>query len=146
MGTEALAMPRKLRNALTTAEVKAAKPGRYADGGGLHLLVKQTGTRSWVYRFMLRGRSRDIGLGPASGPDAISLAGARDLADDLRRKVKAGVDPLEEREREAAEALAAAQAAEVAAITFKAVAKAYIAANAASWRNEKHRRQWTSTL
>lgn len=138
-------MPRKLNNALTPLAVKNAKPGRHADGGGLHLLVKESGARSWVYRFMLSGKSRDIGLGPA-GPDGISLADARDARDALRLKVKAGIDPLEERQREAAEALAAAQAAKVAGITFKAVAEAYIGANEGRWRNDKHRQQWKNTL
>ena len=101
-------MPRKVNNALTPLAVKNAKPGRHADGGGLHLLVKESGARSWVYRFMLGGKSRDIGLG-AAGPDGISLSQARDARDALRLKVKAGIDPLEERQREAAEALAAAQ-------------------------------------
>lgn len=138
-------MPRKLHNALSVMAVKNAKPGRHADGGGLHLLVKESGARSWVYRFMLNGRSRDIGLG-AAGPDGISLAAARDARDALRVKVKAGIDPLAERQREATEALASAQAAQVAGITFKAVAEAYIAANEASWRNAKHRQQWRNTL
>lgn len=139
-------MPRKLNNALTSLAVKNAKPGRHADGGGLHLLVKETGARSWVYRFMLKGKARDIGLGPASGLDAISLAKARDKAAELRLKVKAGIDPLSERQREAAEAVAAAHAAEIAGVTFKAVAEAYIAANEDSWRNPKHRQQWSNTL
>ncbi len=138
-------MPKKLSNALTTLAVKNAKPGRHADGGGLHLLVKESGARSWVYRFMLSGKSRDIGLGTA-GPDGISLADARDARDALRLKVKAGIDPLEERQREAAQALAAAQAAHVAGITFQAVAEAYIGANEDSWRNDKHRQQWKNTL
>jgi integrase len=138
-------MPKKLSNVLTPLAVKNAKPGRHADGGGLHLLVKDSGARSWVYRFMLNGKSRDIGLGPA-GQDGISLADARYARDALRLKVKAGVDPLEERQREAAEALAAAQAAKVAGVTFKAVAEAYIAANEDSWRNDKHRQQWKNTL
>lgn len=139
-------MPRKLSNALTPLAVKNAKPGRHADGGGLHLLVKDTGARSWVYRFMLNGQSRDLGLGAASGLDAIALAAARDLAAALRLKVKAGIDPLAERQRVAAEAVAAAQAAEIAGITFKTVAEAYIKANEASWRNDKHRQQWRNTL
>jgi integrase len=99
-----------------------------------------------VYRFMLRGKARDIGLGAAAGPDAITLAAARDAASALRLKVKAGIDPLEERQQEAAEALAAAQAAKMAGITFKDVAKAYIAANEGIWRNDKHRQQWRNTL
>lgn len=138
-------MPRKVHNALTPLAVKNAKPGRHADGGGLHLLVKESGARSWVYRFMLNGKSRDVGLGPA-GQGGISLADARTARDALRLKVKAGIDPLEERQREAAEALAAAQAAQVAGITFQAVAEAYIHANEESWRNDKHRQQWKNTL
>jgi integrase len=139
-------MPRKLHNALTAVKVKNAPPGRHADGGGLQLLVKESGARSWVYRFMLRGKSRDIGLGPAAGVGAISLSAARDLADALRVKVKSGVDPLEERQQATAEALAAAQAAKVAGVTFKAMAETHIAANKDSWRNAKHKQQWENTL
>ena len=128
-----------------TLAVKNAKPGRHADGGGLHLLVKESGARSWVYRFMLKGESRDVGLA-AAGPGGMSLSDARDAAAALRLKVKAGIDPLAERQRVAAEALAAAQAAKVAGITFKAVAEAYIAANEGGWRNAKHRQQWRNTL
>ena len=139
-------MPRKLQNALTPLAVKSAKPGRHADGGGLHLLVKETGARSWVYRFMLKGKARDLGLGPAAGADAIPLAAARDKATVLRLQVKAGVDPLAERHRETAQAVADAQAAQIARITFKAAAEAYMAANEDSWRNAKHRYQWRATL
>jgi len=139
-------MPRKVSNALTPLAVKNAKPGRHADGGGLHLLVKKTGARSWVYRFMLKGKARDIGLGAGAGTDAISLAAARDAASALRLKVRAGIDPLEERRQGASEALAEAQAAKIAGITFKDVAAAYIAANEGSWRNDKHRQQWRNTL
>ena len=55
-------LPKIVRNALNTQKVKHAKPGRHADGNGLYLLVKKSGARSWVYRFMLRGKSRDLGL------------------------------------------------------------------------------------
>ncbi|HXI86918.1 MAG TPA: integrase arm-type DNA-binding domain-containing protein [Parvularculaceae bacterium] len=139
-------MPRKLSNALTPFNVKNAMPGRHVDGGGLHLLVKASGARSWVFRYMLKGKARDIGLGAAAGSDALSLADARDAASALWLKVKAGTDPLEERARAAAEALAASQAAKIAGITFKAVAEVYIAAHEGGWRNDKHRKQWRSTL
>ena len=111
-------MPRKVNNALTPLAVKNAKPGRHADGSGLHLLVKESGARSWVYRFLLNGHSRDVGLGAAAGADALSLADARDAASALRLRVRAGVDPLAERQRDAVDALAALQAAKVAGITF----------------------------
>lgn len=138
-------MPRKVENQLTALQVKNLAPGSYIDGGGLRLLVKPTGARSWVFRFSLRGKTRDLGLGDA-GADGVKLGEARDLAAVLRLKVKAGVDPLEEREREAAEALAKAQADKIAAVTFKAAAEAHIAANGESWRNPKHRKQWATTL
>ena len=138
-------MPKKLSNALTPLAVKNANPGRHADGGGLNLLVKDSGARSWVYRFMLKGRSRDLGLGPA-GSGGVSLAAARDLAAALRLSVKSGLDPLAQRQKVAADEAAAAQAAAVARITFKAVAESYIAANEGGWRNDKHRQQWRNTL
>lgn len=139
-------MPRTVHNALTPLTVKNAKPGRHVDGGGLHLLVKPTGAKAWVFRYMLKGRTRDIGLGAATGPAAVSLSDARDEATRLRLQVKSGIDPLAERDREAAEAAAAEQAAAIARITFRAVAESYIAANESEWRNPKHRKQWRSTL
>jgi integrase len=138
-------MPKKLSNVLTPLAVKNAKPGRHADGGGLHLLVKESGARSWVYRFMLGGKSRDVGLG-AAGVGGISLATARDARDALRIKVKAGTDPLEERQRRAADAIAEAQMAKVAGITFRSVSEIYMETNWDSWRNDKHRHQWKSTM
>lgn len=138
-------MPKKLHNSLSAQSVKHAKPGRHTDGGGLHLLVKESGARSWVYRFMLRGKSRDIGLGSA-GPGGLSLAAARDARDALKGKVKAGIDPLEERALEVAQALAEARAAQAAQVTFRDVAESYITANEDSWRNAKHRQQWRNTL
>jgi hypothetical protein len=49
---------------LTALKVARAKrPGMYADGGGLYLQVTERGA-SWVYRYMLAGRAREMGLGP----------------------------------------------------------------------------------
>lgn len=138
-------MPRKLNNALNALTVKNAKPGRHADGGGLHLLVKESGAKSWVYRFTLNGKSRDVGLGSAD-KDGVSLADARDARGALRIKVKTGIDPIAERERQAAEAKAAVEAAKIAAVTFKSAAGTYLATNEGSWRNDKHRQQWHNTL
>ena len=100
-------MPRKLHNQLTAQSVKHAKSGRHADGGGLHLLVKSSGACSWVYRFMLKGKSHDVGLG-STGPDGLTLAQARDARNAL--KVKAGIDPLEERRQEDVRAALEAEA------------------------------------
>jgi hypothetical protein len=50
----------KLR-ALTIS--RTLKRGYYSDGGGLYLQVGLTGAKSWVFRFRLQGRLREMGLG-----------------------------------------------------------------------------------
>ena len=148
-------MPKKISNALTPLQVKNAEPGRHVDGNGLHLLVKASGARSWVLRYSLQGKTRDIGLSRCpealvllaqSGREELSLAQARDLAAIYRLKVRAGIDPLSERERQA-EASRLAQA-QVAAerVTFRAAAQSYLASRESTWRNAKHRQQWYNTL
>lgn len=148
-------MPRTVSNALTPLQVKNAKAGRHADGQGLYLLVKDTGARSWVYRYMLNNKARDLGLSRCpeaislltkSGGGELTLAQARDVASIYRMKVKAGIDPLEEREEAVRQATTAAQVAKAAAMTFRACAEAYLAAKEGSWRNSKHRQQWYNTL
>jgi len=37
-------------------------PGIYSDGGGLYLRVRQTGTRSWLFICMIKGKRREMGL------------------------------------------------------------------------------------
>lgn len=80
--------------ALTTLKVKHAGPGRHADVHGLYLLVRDSGTRSWVLRMQHAGQRRDFGLGPAHD---VPLADARTLAANLRKAVRSGVDPTSKR-------------------------------------------------
>jgi integrase len=138
-------VPRKAAG-LTAAKVRTAKPGRYGDGGGLYLLVRGPEARFWLFRYTMPGaKLREMGLGKAGGPGAVSLAEARDKAAELRRLVKAGTDPLDH--REAAEAAAKArQAARARAKTFGQAADLFLAAHEAGWRNPKHRAQWAMTL
>jgi integrase len=113
--------------------------GMYADGGGLYLQVSQNGTRSWIFRFKQSGRSRDMGLGSLT---AVSLATAREIAADCRRKRSAGLDPIETRKADRREAqLAAARS-----MTFDQCRDAFIEAHRAGWQNAKHRGQWTASL
>jgi len=139
-------MPKLIANALTVAFVKNAKPGRYADGGGLLLLVKNSGKRSWVFRYKLAGRERDMGLGGAAGPGAVTLAHARERSAELKAMVRAGRDPLAERDAQDAQRAAEAHAEAINAITFERAANLYLDANEHAWRNMKHRAQWRSTL
>ncbi len=125
---------------LTARKVSAVKnPGYYGDGGGLYLQVSKYGTKTWVFRFMVAGRAREMGLGTL---DTFSLRGARERARECRQILNRGEDPIEERKkrRDAARAAAAGR------ITFKEAAEKYIDAHAAGWRSGKHRDQWANTL
>ena len=67
---------------LSATRVKALKdPGRFSDGGGLHLYISKAGRKSWVQRITVDGRRRDIGLG---GFPSVSLAQAREKATENR--------------------------------------------------------------
>jgi integrase len=79
---------------LTALKVKKAGPGRHADVHGLYLVVQPSGRRSWMLRCQHKGRRRDFGLGPVHD---VSLAEARVAAMDIRKMVRAGVDPVAER-------------------------------------------------
>ncbi|MFL6663938.1 MAG: Arm DNA-binding domain-containing protein, partial [Rhizobacter sp.] len=92
---------------LTDLEVKRkTEPGYYGDGGGLWLQVSPSGTKSWVFRFTLAGRPREMGLGPLH---TVTLAEARDKALEQRKLVLAKVDPIEAR-RATTQAVAVQQA------------------------------------
>jgi integrase len=125
---------------LTALKVdKAKRPGMYADGGGLYLRVTHSGTKNWVFRFMLNGRPRWMGVGPLH---IIGLAEARNRAAGFRLQRHDGIDPIERRHAERLGAhLDAAKA-----MTFKESAAMYVASHRAGWRNPKHAAQWQATL
>ena len=60
----------------------ASKPGMINDGNGLYLKIDEGGSKSWILRYKVRGRSRKFGLGPTH---TIPLALAREKAADARR-------------------------------------------------------------
>jgi len=114
-------------------------PGLYGDGGGLYLQVSDFKTKAWVFRFMMAGRARKMGLGDF---ELVSLKDARKKRDAAYGLVVDGIDPIDERA-----ARKAAQAAETAkALTFKECAEGYIAAHKSSWKSDKHAGQWGATL
>jgi integrase len=118
---------------------RTKKPGYYADGGGLYLQVTASGSKSWLFRFMLCGRAREMGLGPLH---TVSLAEARLKASDCRRQLLEGIDPIEARKA----ARNAAQLTAAKSITFDKCAEAYIGAHRAGWKNAKHADQWENTI
>jgi integrase len=130
----------RTKNRLSPAGVKNQKtPGLYSDGGNLYLRVAPGSSKGWIFRFTLGGTTRDAGLG--SYP-ALSLAEARGKADNFRKQVKDGIDPIAARDAQRATLRREASQ----AVTFEQCAKAYIASHEVGWKNDKHRAQWRSTL
>lgn len=130
---------RALQQLTARAVEKATSPGYLGDGGGLYLQVTEAGSKSWIYRFAMAGRRREMGLGPYP---AISLATARDLAAEARSLAKAGTDPIDARE-----AVRARQRLHQArGVTWDKAVDQFLAAHEGTWRNPKHRQQWRNTL
>lgn len=127
-------MPKKAKE-LSAAEVRRlAHPGRggnhnFAVGGvdGLNLQVTPSGARSWILRATMKGKRHQIGLGPF--PD-VTLAQARDRARAVKEQIWQGIDPLAEKRR----------------MTFAQAMEKTLDARTAEFRNEKHKKQWRSTL
>lgn len=113
--------------------------GYYADGGGLYLQISKFETRSWVFRYSLAGKAREMGLGPY--PD-VSLKDAREKAAEGRKLLRDGIDPIERRQAARSTMIAA----RASALTFEQCAAAYIAAKEHEWKNTKHAQQWRNTL
>lgn len=110
-------------------------PGIYSDGGGLYLRVRPTGSRSWLYVCMVKGKRRELGLGSVHD---ISLATAREKAAEAREHFLNGRDPVAERAR--------ALVTQRPVATFGKFAEQYLDDIEDGFRNDKHRKQWRSTL
>ena len=102
---------------------KLKRPGRHADGGGLFLEIDSSGGKRWLLRLQSNGRRRDFGLG---GLRKVSLAEARDAAEQYRRQIRKGIDPVAHKR---------AQDSVSEVPTFKEAAEKYHAENLPTWRN-----------
>lgn len=116
------------------------------DGEGLYLAVDgrrakpdEPPTSNWVFRYMLHGKARMLGLGPFP---AVSLKDARKAATEARRLKAHGQDPLAVKDAERT----ARREAAARAVTFRQVAAEYIRAHRVKWSNTKHAAQWEATL
>ena len=127
---------------LTLRKLKG-DPGFHAvrcDGArGLAIRLWPTGAKTWLFRYKLHGKSRQMALGPYP---AITLAAARQMARDAYSKVKSGVDPIahEQAESEAAKADAARQ------ITFAKFAERYMKDRAETFKTPKQAKLWEATI
>ena len=137
---------------LTAAAVRAAKhpsnsqrPIRIGDGDGLYLQVAPGDTKSWLLRYTLRGKAREMGLGPVGEPPAgVPLAKARILAGEARallrgRPGSAGGAGSGARRHGGGRSRGGER-------TFRAAATALVDSKRSGWRNAKHAAQWLATL
>lgn len=133
------------QRALSAREVDALRDvGMHWVSDNLYLQIREQGTRSWLFRYWVDGKPKVIGLGAMKD---VPLAKARDKAERLRIKVRDGADPAAEKKTaKAARRAEQAVAAAASVPTFEECAREYINAHEASWSNDKHRAQWSSTL
>ncbi|MGF6920690.1 tyrosine-type recombinase/integrase [Paraburkholderia sp. 40] len=110
-----------------------AQPYLLADGNGLALRVRPTGTRTWLLRYRRPGTGKEnfLSLGPY--PD-ISLVDARKAATIARNLVREGTDPVEHRRAESAARKRAAEGA------FQLVAQKWLAFKRKEWADETYRK------
>lgn len=132
-------MARSINRLSARMVASVTERGYYADGGGLYLQISVYGTKSWLFRFTLAGKAREMGLGALH---TVSLADAREEAGKCRALVRNGADPIELRKAERLKVLAEAAK----SMTFKECADAFIQAHEAGWKNAKHASQWRNTL
>ena len=107
-------------------------PGYHADGDGLYLKVDGSGARRWAFIFHAQGKRREMGLG------RMGLKEAREKADEVRRQVRAGLDPILTRK--------SARDTKAAIPTFEAISREVILDAQAKSTNDKVRYQWELLL
>ncbi|MFA7522995.1 MAG: integrase family protein [Halothiobacillaceae bacterium] len=131
----------KTLHRLTVRQVRAKSLpfGLHHDGGGLYLQNREHGHRSWLFRFTHDGKRHWMGLGSV---EETSLAEGRELAAQYRAEVKRGINPMTKRR----ERIAAAVSRTSRIMTFENAMDRFLAAKAPQWSNEKHAKQWRSTL
>jgi integrase len=132
-------MPRQSKR-LTAREVTAVKAGRHHDGGGLYLVVKPSGSRSWEVVLYVNGKSRQMGLGVHSAD--FGLAAAREAAAAAHKLARAGIDPIAQRRATGSLAPPPPKP----AITFAVYADEYVEDRRPRWKNDKTYQGWVNSI
>lgn len=127
-------MPKVVEHGLSAVRVRQEKkPGRYADGNGLYLIVAETGARFWTWRGTIHGKRQTVGMGAVR---LLTLAEARECAKEWSKVAQAGGDPRVVRD-----------AGKRGGLTFEqAAVKVHGEQIHGHARNEKHAAQWLSSL
>src|ERR1700761_5640733 len=125
-------MTRAIRKLSARKAAAAVDPGYYSDGDGLYLVVDKSGARRWAFIYHSRGKRREMGLG------RMGLKEARESADDIRRQIRKGMDPIAARQT--------LRATTSTIPTFEVVAAEVIADARKRSTNDKVRYQWELLL
>jgi integrase len=140
-------MPR-IAQLMTALQVKHLnRDGMHFVGGAQGLILqirspnnpKTEQTKSWILRARLDGKRIHLGLGRYPN---VSLTSARELARTEISKIQAGTNPIVEKRNKRLEAHKLAQR----KVTFKECALEYMKMQEGTFSNEKHKKQWGSTL
>ncbi len=123
---------RRPEKTLTAQQVRnLSEPGKYFDGHGLYLRIDGNGSRFWVQRIVVRGKRCELGLG---SPSLVTLSEARAVALENRKLARAGGDPRQAKKDAAA------------ILTFEEAARKVHELHKPTWRNEKHARDFITSL
>ncbi len=114
--------------ALTDARLRNARPSsrpfKLADGGGLYIEVRPSGSKLWRYRYRIVGKENVFALG--AYPE-LTLAEARREHIHARELVKQGIHPSHHRQNEKLRRTTESKN------TFEAVAREWVEQNKPKW-------------
>ncbi len=119
------------KNKVTTVkQIDTARPGRHTtDVPNLSLLVKDSGAKSWVFRYSKNKKSREIGLGPYP---STTKAQASEAAREMKSRIQRGLPPVAETQ--------------TTRMTFEEAFETFWQLKCSSLTNAKHKYQWISTI
>ena len=90
----------RLTNKLTELTVKKANPKekqyKLADGEGMYLRVYPNGSKYWQLKYRFEGKQKTLSFGV--WPE-VGISEAREKRHEARKKIKQGVDPIQEKKQ-----------------------------------------------
>ena len=91
----------KPTNQLTELSIKQAKPKekqyKLTDGEGMYLRVYPNGSKYWQLQYWFDGKQKILSIGVWPN---ISLIDAREKRYEAKKKIKDGINPIEEKRKE----------------------------------------------